>query len=303
MKFSVWPSYDRSWSETLSLATWASNHGFESFWYADHLMPNTDDGAPDPGEALECWTVLAAVGAAVPRVRLVSMVSPVTIHHPVLLAKRATTTDHVSGGRAVLGLGAGWQVNEHGAYGFELPDAGPRVTRFAEAIEIVHRLFREEATTFDGATYRLADAPFSPKPVRGTLPILVGTGSPRMLALTARWADEWNTWGDPAEVRVRTDRFLAACDKVGRDPDTVYRSSQAMVFYTPNTTARAKVEGEIVADRSLVGGAQALVDQLSQYVELGVDEFAIPDFTLGDTPEESADTYAALHAEVLPHLT
>jgi alkanesulfonate monooxygenase SsuD/methylene tetrahydromethanopterin reductase-like flavin-dependent oxidoreductase (luciferase family) len=302
MQFSVWPSYDRTWSETLSLAQWAETNGYLSFWYADHLMPNTDDGAPDQGDALECWTVLAAVGAAVPRVRLVSMVSPVTVHHPVLLAKRATTADHVSGGRAVLGLGAGWQINEHAAYGFDLPSAGPRVSRFAEAIEIVHRLFREEATNFHGNSFQLTDAPFSPKPVNGTLPILVGTGSPRMLRLTARWAEEWNTWGDPDEVKVRTDRFLAACEAVGRNPAELHRSAQAMVFYTPTAAARAAAEPHVVPGRSLIGGAQELVDQLARYLELGVHEFAIPDFTLGESEAERRDTYAALHEHVITQL-
>lgn len=299
MQFSVWPSYDRSWSETLALATWAEGAGFDSFWYADHLMPNRDDGTPDPGDAHECWSVLAGIGALVPRLRLVSMVSPVTIHHPVLLAKRATTVDHISGGRAVLGLGAGWQVNEHSAYGFDLPEPAPRVSRFAEAIEIVHRLFREDAVDFHGHTYRLTDAPLSPKPVNGTLPILVGTGSPRMLRLTARWAEEWNTWGDPDEVARRTERFTAACESVGREPGELRRSAQAMVFFTPTQAARDAVQAHVVPDRSLVGGAQELVDQLARYEELGVHEFAIADFTLGESPEERRDTYAALHADVL----
>ena len=302
MQFSVWPSYDRTWDETLSLAQWAQANDFHSFWYADHLMPHRDDGTPDPGDALECWTVLAGIGALVPRVRLVSMVSPVTIHHPVLLAKRAATVDQISGGRAVLGLGAGWQVNEHQAYGFELPPPGPRVGRFAEAIEIVHRLFREDGVDFHGETYRLTDAPLSPKPVHGTLPILVGTGSPRMLRLTARWAEEWNTWGDPEEVRRRTGLFLAACEAVGRDAGELHRSAQAMVFFTPTAAARAAAQEHAVPGRSLVGDAQELIDQLSQYRELGVDEFAIPDFTLGNSEAERRDTYAALHADVLSAL-
>lgn len=297
MQFSVWPSYDRSWSETLSLATWAEQSGFVSFWYADHLMSQVEDG--ESGDAHECWTVLAAVGALVPRVRLVSMVSPVTIHHPVVLAKRATTTDHISGGRAVLGLGAGWMVEEHSAYGFDLPEPGPRVTRFAEAIELVHRLFREDSVDFHGEWYRLSAAPFGPKPVNGTLPLLVGTGSPRMMRLTARWAQEWNTWGDPAEVARRTELFLGACESVDRDPATLRRSAQAMIFYTPTAAARTALEPHVVPDRSLIGGAQELIDQLAKYAALGVDEFAIADFTLGDTPEQRRDTFEALHADVL----
>lgn len=301
MQFSVWPSYDRTWSETLSLAQWAETNGYLSFWYADHFMSPAGEGEPI-GDAHECWSVLAGIGALVPRLRLVSMVSPVTLHHPVVLAKRATTVDHISGGRAVLGLGAGWQVEEHAAYGFDLPAPGPRVTRFAEAIEIVHRLFREDSVNFHGTSFRLTDAPFGPKPVNGTLPLLVGTGSPRMLRLTARWAEEWNTWGDPAEVKVRTDRFLSACEAVGRDPGELHRSAQALVFFTPTAEARAAAEPHIVAGRSLVGGAAELTDLFAQYRELGVDEFAIADFTLGDSEAERRDTYAALHAEVISQL-
>jgi alkanesulfonate monooxygenase SsuD/methylene tetrahydromethanopterin reductase-like flavin-dependent oxidoreductase (luciferase family) len=294
VKFSVWPSYDRSWDETITLARWAEANGFDGYWYADHLMPYRADGTPDPGDALECWTVLAAVGALVPRLRLVSMVSPVTIHHPVLLAKRAITTSHVAGGRVVLGLGAGWQVNEHSAYGFDLPEPGPRVSRFAEAIEVIHGLVHDDAVTFHGTYYSLTDAPCSPKPV-GALPLLVGTGSPRMLRLTARWADEWNTWGDPDEVARRTDRFHAACEAVGRDPGTVRRSAQAMVHLD------GSAEGAL-AGRSLVGNAEQLVALFTRYAELGVDEFAFPDDTLGDSPAERLDTLGRLHAEVMPHV-
>lgn len=297
MQFSVWPSYDRSWSETLSLATWAEQAGFASFWYADHLVSQVEDG--ESGNAHECWTVLAAIGALVPRLRLVSMVSPVTIHHPVVLAKRATTTDHISGGRAVLGLGAGWMVEEHTAFGFELPDPGPRVQRFAEALEIVHRLFREDSVDFHGSAYQLAAARLGPKPVHGTLPLVVGTGGPRMLRLTAQWADEWNTWGDLAQVRHRTQLFMAACEAVGRDPGTMHRSAQALIFYAPTAASRATQEPHVVADRSLIGGAQELIDQLAQYAEMGVDEFAIADFTLGDTPEQRRETYESIQADVL----
>jgi len=299
MRISVWPSYERSWQETLDVAHFAEAHGLDGFWYADHLMPHRPDDAVHDGDALECWTVLSAIGALVPRVRLVSMVSPVTIHHPVLLAKKAVTTDHVSGGRAVLGMGAGWQVNEHTAYHFELPAPGPRVSRFEEAIQLVRQLTSQRRTTFHGAHYAVDDAPFAPKPV-GRLPILVGTGSPRMLRITARHADEWNTWGDPTEVRRRTDLFLAACDTVGRDPSTVRRSAQALVFLTDGSTTPPD-PSLAMPGRSLVGGPDQLVEMLGQYRDMGVDEFAVPDFTLGATPVQRADTLAALHDQVLRH--
>ena len=257
-------------------------------------MPFRPSTSPDDGDALECWTVLTAIGALVPRVRLVSMVSPVTIHHPVLLAKRAVTASHIAGGRVVLGLGAGWQENEHAAYGFELPEPGPRVSRFEEAIQVVRSLLHEPRTDFHGQHYDITDAPLEPKSV-GDLPLLVGTGSPRMSRITARWADEWNTWGDPDEVGRRTDQFLAACDAVGRDPGTVRRSAQAMVFVGEATD-------EFVPGRSLAGSDEQLIDALNRYVALGVDEFAIPDFTMGDSPEARAHAFAHLHANVIPHV-
>ena len=129
------------------------------------------------------------------------MVSPVTIHHPVVLAKRLATIDEITGGRAVLGLGAGWQVNEHAAYGVELPAPGPRVDRFEEAIEVIHQLFSTRtAPTFKGDYYTLTDAPFAPRPACGAAAGRHGQPA-HVLRLTAKiWADEWNTWGDPTTI-------------------------------------------------------------------------------------------------------
>jgi alkanesulfonate monooxygenase SsuD/methylene tetrahydromethanopterin reductase-like flavin-dependent oxidoreductase (luciferase family) len=229
MDLCVWPAYERSWSEVVEVSTWGESAGFSGVWYADHFMPQTDDDSPGHGPALECWTVLAAIGATVPRLRLTSMVSPVTIHHPVVLAKRVATVDHITGGgRTVLGIGAGWQVNEHTTYGFELPAPGERVTRFERAVEQIHGLLHDESI------------PFDPRPA--SLPVLVGTGSPRMMRITARWADVWNTWGDPAQLAERTAMFLEACHRVGRDPGTVKRSAQAMVFLTNDDRTRDMAE-------------------------------------------------------------
>jgi alkanesulfonate monooxygenase SsuD/methylene tetrahydromethanopterin reductase-like flavin-dependent oxidoreductase (luciferase family) len=298
MKFSIWSS-DRSWDGVIQTARFADRTGWHALWYADHFMPQSNDDSVNDGPILECWSVLAAVGAAVPRIRLTSMVSPVTIHHPVVLAKRVTTVDHISGGRAVLGIGAGWQVNEHAAYGFDLPPAGPRVARFAEAIEVIHRLFNDERAEMTGEHYRLTGAAFEPKPVQQRLPILVGTGSPRMMALTARWADEWNTWGDPAQVSERTENFFHACERQGRDPATVRRSAQAMIFLTDSDIARDNMRELAPAGRSLVGGASELIDLIAQYVEQGVDEFGVPDFTLGATTVQRIQAYERIQSEVL----
>jgi probable F420-dependent oxidoreductase len=300
MKFSLWTSNARPWSEMLDLATYADANGWHSLWYADHFMSQTPDDTPGDAPAMECWSVLAAVAAAVPRLRLTSMVSPVTIHHPVVLAKRVATVDQISGGRVVFGLGAGWQVNEHAAYGFRLPDVGERVTHFIECLQVIRHLLDDTRATFDGRWYHLTDAPFEPKPVQSPLPILVGTAGSRMMRATARYANEWNTWGDPATVRAKTADFTAACAAVDRDPETVRRCAQALVFFADEAT-RAKLSGKVPADRSLVGNSAQLVDMIGEYAEAGVDEFALPDFTLGDSPTQRRENIARFRDEVAAH--
>lgn len=303
MRFSVWPSFQRPWSELLSLASWMEDGPWYGLWYADHLMPNTEDGSTVDGDAYECWTALAGLAALTKRLRLGSLVSPVTFHHPVVLAKRATTVDHISGGRVVLGLGAGWQVNEHAAIGVELPPPAERVRRFEEAIEIVTRLRTERRVTTTGSHFVATDLPFDPKPVQQRLPVMVGTAGRRMLRITARWADEWNTWGDPATVGAVTDQFHEACEREHREMDLVHRSAQALVFLTQDAAVADKLRGRAPAGRSLVGTAEQLVDQIGGYVELGLDELIIPDFTLGATAEERADAYAAIAELVIPAFT
>ena len=298
MKFSIWSS-DRSWQSVVHTARFAERTGWHALWFADHFMPQSPDDSANEGPILECWSVLAGIAAVVPRIRLTSMVSPVTIHHPVVLAKRATTVDQISGGRVVLGIGAGWQVNEHAAYGFPLPSAGQRVARFAEAIEVIHHLLNEPTSTVDGQFYRVTDAPFEPKPVQQRLPILVGTGSPRMMRLTAAWADEWNTWGNPTQLAQRTALFRQACDAQGRDAASVRRSAQALIFLTDSDAERDRVRAVAPADRSLVGSAGELIDLLGQYVELGIDEFGIPDFTLGTNSDQKLHAYERILSEVL----
>ncbi len=300
MKFSVWPSFQRPWSELVALARTIDAGPWHGLWYADHLMPNTEDGSPIDGDAFECWTMLAGLAAVTTRVRLGSLVSPVTFHHPVVLAKRATTVDHISGGRAVLGLGAGWQVNEHAAIGVELPPPGERVSRFEEAIEIVTRVRTERRVTTEGTHFVVTDLPFDPKPLQHRLPVMVGTGGTRMLGITARWADEWNTWGDPATVHEVTSSFRAACDREHRDPDGIHRSAQALVFLTADAATADKLRGRTPAGRSLVGTAEQLVEQLGSYVELGLDEFIVPDFTLGTSAEERAHSIAVFTEQIIP---
>jgi alkanesulfonate monooxygenase SsuD/methylene tetrahydromethanopterin reductase-like flavin-dependent oxidoreductase (luciferase family) len=302
MKFSLWASNSRAWPEMVDLATYVESAGWHGFWLPDHFMSNTPDDSPGLEPALDCWTVLAAIAVAVPNLRLTSMVSPVTIHHPVVLAKRVVTVDQISNGRAVLGLGAGWQVNEHRGYGFELRPPGERVTHFIESIRIIRELLDNERANFAGSWYSLTDATFEPKPVQSPLPLLVGTAGSRMLRTVARYANEWNTWGTPPTVAAATERFIAACETEGRDPATVRRSAQTMVYIIDSDAQRDSLLPKIRADRAIVATTAEIVDVMGQYAVAGLDEFALPDFNLGASPTQRRETIERFHEEVVSQL-
>ena len=298
MKFSVWPNSSRPWDEVRSLVTRLESQGWDGIWYADHYMPNTDDGTTVGGDFHECFTVLSALAAITSRVRLGSLVAPTTVHHPAVLANRAASIDRISAGRFVLGLGAGWQVNEHRAYGIELFDTKDRVDRFEEAIEIIVKLLSKDRVTFAGRHFSITDAPCEPKPVQTPLPILVGTGGPRMLTLTARWASEWNTWGSPESAGAVLKNLERACESVGRDPATVHKTVQALVFLVDDEKKGDDIRAAMPADRTVVGTVTQLQDVVSRYHEAGFDEVCVPDFTVGATAKERSETLARYFDEV-----
>ena len=294
MNFSLWPENDRAPADLLAEARGAEAEGWHGVWLADHYMPNTGDSTPARGDAYECWALLPALAAVTQRIRIGSLVSPTSVHHPALLAKRSSAIDRLSGGRMVLGLGAGWQLNEHYAFGIALEPPGKRVSRFEEAIQIVRSMLSEDSTTFHGEFYDITNAPCDPKPIQSPLPLLVGTRGPRMLGITARHADEWNTWGTPEQAAARRAALLEACDKAGRDPRTLWTSVNVQVDLSGSTLP----PGPPV----IAGTAQQLVDQVGHYAELGFDEFILPDWNLGTDKTERGDNLARIRTEVLGQL-
>jgi probable F420-dependent oxidoreductase len=295
VRFSLWPKVSHAPVDLLEQVRVAEDTGWYGVWLADHYMPNTGDTTPARGDTYECWALLPALAAVTERIRIGTLVSPTSVHHPALLAKRASTVDRLSGGRMVLGLGAGWQINEHHAYGIELEPRGKRVSQFEESIQIVRSMLSEESTTFHGAYYDITDAPCDPKPVQSPLPLLVGTRSPRMLRITARHADEWNTWGTPEQAAVHRAALIETCNEVGRDPATVRTSANALVELDGSAPPPGRA--------ALFGSAQQLVDQFGQYAELGFDEFILPDWNLGTDKSERADNLARIKTEVFDQLT
>jgi probable F420-dependent oxidoreductase len=294
VKFSLWPHNGRTPADLLEEARAAEDAGWHGVWLADHYMPNTGNTTPARGDTYECWSLLPALAAITRRVQIGTLVSPTSVHHPALLAKRAATIDRLSGGRMTLGLGAGWQVNEHHAYGIELEPPGRRVTRFEEAIQIVRSMLSDESTTFHGSCYDITEAPCDPKPVQSPLPILVGTRSPRMLRITARHANQWNTWATPEQAAAPRAALLEACDAVGRDPAEIWTSVNALVELDGSTPPPGRAV--------LSGSAQRLVDQIGQYAELGYDEFIVPDWNLGADKTQIADNLARIKTKVLDQL-
>jgi F420-dependent oxidoreductase-like protein len=299
VKFAVWPSMNDPWAETLAIARHAEATGWDGVYYADHFMPNDADVSAPVGE---CWTTLAALAAAVPRIRIGPLVTGNTYRHPAVLAKMAATVDIISGGRLVLGLGAGWQENEHRAYGIEFSTVGGRLSRLEEACHVITSLFANRRTTFAGRYYQLTDAPLEPKPVQSPVPLLIGGGGEqRTLRIAARYANEWNVWGSP-EVLARKGQILDRyCEDLGRDPRTIRRSAQALLVMTDD---RSLIERVRASGRPVLGGTgpelRALVEQ---YAEAGVNELIIPGFTIGRTLEEKLATLDRFNEEVITRVS
>src|SRR3712207_5509939 len=216
MRFSIWPSPAPPWQEILELTQHCERTGWDGVYFADHFMPNAPDATPLDGDTIECWSVLAGLAAAVPRLRLAPLVTSVTYRHPAVLANIAAAVDNISGGRLLLGIGAGWQENEHAAYGIELGSVKERLDRFEEACQVVSSLLREPRTTFAGRHYRLEDAPNQPAPVQPKLPLLIGGGGEkRTMRIAAQYADEWNAWSTPEVLEHKVGVLRRHCDDLG----------------------------------------------------------------------------------------
>lgn len=279
MRFSVWTSTNQPWDEVLATARHAEATGWDGIWVADHFMGNVPGPTPADVPTLEAGSVLAALAAAVDRVRIGTLVYGNTYRHPAVLANMAATADRISGGRITLGIGAGWQENEHEQYGIDLPPVRERVDRFAEAIQVIRSLLCEPTTTFTGEHYRLADALCEPKPVQDPLPILVGAKGDRMLGITARYADAWNAWGLPDHIAERSAVLAARCEDAGRDPSEIARSAQALLFFTDDPAEAHRLSA--LPRPVLAGSVDRLREVVARYDEIGLDELIVPDFTLG----------------------
>src|SRR5690606_11780837 len=225
VRFSLWTSLMQPWGDVAEAVAHAEATGWDGVYVADHFMG--DRGGPYPEEVptFEATAAIAALAGSTQRLRLGTLVLGITYRHPAVLAKWAATVDHVSGGRLLLGVGAGWQENEHEQYGIPLGSPAERVARFDEALQALRGLLTQPRTRVHGDLYRVTDAPAEPKPVQERLPILVGAKGPRMLRVAARHADEWNMWSSPEVMAERSAMLDRACEAIGRDPSAIKRST------------------------------------------------------------------------------
>jgi F420-dependent oxidoreductase-like protein len=284
MRFAFWPGSANSWDDVLALSRHAEASGWDGIYFADHFMPNQADTS---GPTLECLTVLAALAVTVPRVRLGSLVIGNTYRNPALLAKMVANIDIMSGGRFVLGLGAGWQENEHAAYDFPFYTVGGRLRRLEESAQVIRSLFRNDKTDFEGRYYSISGAPLAPKPHRPP-PLLIGGGGEQVtLRIAAQYADEWNVWGTPQVLAQKQGVLDRHCAELGRDPKEIQRSAVALLALTDDA---ALVERTRASGRPVIAGnSDEVAAVVQEYINAGVDEIVIPDFNLGRTIEAKQD--------------
>jgi F420-dependent oxidoreductase-like protein len=297
MKFSAWPGSAAPWADILDECEHVERTGWDGIWIADHFMPNRPDNL---GPTQECWTMLAALGARVPRVRLGTLVTGNTYRRPAVLAKEVAQVDIISGGRVVLGIGAGWQQNEHEAYGIPFSTVGGRLKRLEEAVQIIRSLFENDRTDFDGKYYKILNAPLAPKPAQSHVPILIGGGGEKVtMRIAAQYADEWNTWGGPDHLAAKGKVLDAHCQALGRDPKSIKRSAQAIVTISDDAEViqRARSAPGFTA---IAGNVDEVKQQMAAYQAAGVEEFIVPDFNLGRSVADRKAGYDRFITEIAP---
>jgi probable F420-dependent oxidoreductase len=261
---------DVRWAELLDMTRAIEDLGFDSVWVGEHLLYRWEDRpARGPWEA---WTLLAAIAASTSRVELGPLVACTSFHNPALLAKQAATIDELSGGRFVLGLGAGWNETEFRAYGYPFDH---RIGRFEEAFTIIRSLLREGAVDFDGRWYQARDCELLPRgPRPAGPPLMIGSTGPRMLRATMAHADAWNAWYNDtgnAASGVAPLRALVddACREVGREPSDVERTA-AVLVRTPGGAGR--LQGDPAQGRlpPVPGEPEPLAEALRAYAGEGI---------------------------------
>ncbi|MES2210109.1 MAG: LLM class flavin-dependent oxidoreductase [Chloroflexota bacterium] len=263
------------WPEYVAMARRAEELGFDTIWVGDHLLYRFSDGSTRG--PWEVWTLLSAIAASTSRIRLGPLVASTAFHAPAMLAKLAATVDEISGGRLILGLGAGWNETEFRAFGFPFDH---RVDRFEEAFTIVRTLLRDGAIDFDGRYFQARDCELQPRPARpGGPPLLIGSRGERMLRIALPHVDAWNVWfadtnNTPDGVAPLRDLVDGICRAVGRDPAAIERTVAVQVQLSGG---RGRVQGDDAPPRCapLKGSPEQMAEELRAYAREGIGEVQV----------------------------
>jgi alkanesulfonate monooxygenase SsuD/methylene tetrahydromethanopterin reductase-like flavin-dependent oxidoreductase (luciferase family) len=262
--------YVARWDELRRMAQTAEAIGLDSIWVGDHLLYR-DDGLPVRGP-WEAWTSLAGLAAVTRRVQLGPLVAATSFHNPAMLAKKAATLEEISGGRLILGLGAGWNEPDYTAYGFPFDH---RVSRFEEAFTIIRTLLREGRCDFHGTYYDLDDCVLLPRgPRDGGPPLMIGSEGPRMLSITLPHVQSWNAWftwfrNRPDGYRPMRQKIDDACRSAGRDPADVERTIALFVEF-PGAQGRSMGDLSVADVEPIPGAPDALEPMLRAFADEGV---------------------------------
>jgi probable F420-dependent oxidoreductase len=255
------------WPEYAAMAVAAEQVGFDSIWMGDHLLYR-GDGRPERGP-WEAWTLLAGLAAVTDRIHLGPLVACLGFHRPTVLAKMAATVDEVSGGRLILGVGAGWNEAEFRAFGIPFDQ---RASRFEEAFTILRRLLAGERVTVSGRFWEADDAVLMPPPARRP-PLMVGSTGRRVLGTALPHVEAWNTWYDwygntPEGFAERNATITALAEEAGRRPQDIDRSACVLVVLGGSDRERPVEEGVV----ALQGGMERIAEGLRELAEAGADE-------------------------------
>jgi probable F420-dependent oxidoreductase len=259
------------WPELVAMARRIEDVGYDAVWVGDHLLYRWP-GMVDARGPWECWTLLAAIAASTTRISLGPLVASTSFHAPAMLAKQAATVDEISGGRLILGLGAGWNETEYRAFGFPFDH---RISRFEEAFTIIRTLLRDGAIDFDGVYYQARDCELLPRPARpGGPPILLGSSGLRMLEIAAPHIDAWNAWynatgNTPAGVAPLREPVDAAARAAGRNPAEIERTV-AVLVQMPGGTGRFAGNDSAPAVPPLTGSSEEIAAELRAYARAGI---------------------------------
>jgi F420-dependent oxidoreductase-like protein len=294
MRLALWPNASQDWDVILDEIRHVEAAGWDGVYIADHFMPSFGD---DTGPTSEAVALMAAIAASTERVRIGSLVFGNTYRHPAVLTNQLATVDHISGGRVLFGIGAGWQENEHKAYGIELPPVKQRLDRFEEAVQIVKGLLKNDHFSFSGEHYTITNAPVNPK--RDMDLLIGGSGEKRTMKIAARYADEWNAWSDPELMRTKLPILQRHCDDVGRDRSEIKVSTQGLLFMSEDESFLESMRKNEMPMKAMIGTPKQIGEIAGEFADMGVDELILPDFTLpppGSARNDLLDQFAEVVA-------